>query len=62
LLLHHYKEQRWLVSVQDSRKLEVTPLGKEMFVKAIGVEATLFEVSAAPAGRGSARRDCAPVP
>ena len=42
-LLHHYKEQRWLVPVRESRKLEVTPLGKEMFVKAIGVEAALFE-------------------
>jgi DNA-binding transcriptional ArsR family regulator len=42
-LLHHYKERRWLVPVHESRKLEVTPLGKAMFVKMIGVEATLFE-------------------
>lgn len=41
-LLHKYKERRWLVPVYDSRKLEVTPLGKEMFVKAIGVEAAIF--------------------
>jgi DNA-binding transcriptional ArsR family regulator len=41
-LLHHYKEQRWLVTVQESRKLVVTPLGKEMFVRTVGVEETLF--------------------
>ena len=41
-LLHHYKEQRWLVMVQESRKLVVTPLGRERFVSAIGVEAALF--------------------
>jgi hypothetical protein len=28
--------------VHESRKLEVTPLGKAMFVKMIGVEAALF--------------------
>ena len=41
-LLRHYKEQRWLVPVHDSRKLAVTPLGRQMFVSAIGVEAALF--------------------
>jgi DNA-binding transcriptional ArsR family regulator len=41
-LLHHYKERRWLVPVAESRKLEVTSLGRAMFVKMIGVEATLF--------------------
>jgi hypothetical protein len=41
-LLHHYKERRWLVPVRDSRKLEVTSLGRAMFVKMIGVEAALF--------------------
>jgi DNA-binding transcriptional ArsR family regulator len=41
-LLRHYKHQRWIMPVRDSRKLEVTPLGKEMFIKAIGVEAALF--------------------
>ena len=40
-LLRHYKEQGWLIPVKDSRKLQVTPLGREMFVKAIGVEAAL---------------------
>lgn len=42
-LLRHYKEQRWLTTVQESRKLVVTPLGREMFVKAIGVEPALFQ-------------------
>ena len=37
-LLRHYKEQRWLVPVQDSRKLVVTPLGSEMFARVFGVE------------------------
>ena len=37
-LLHHYKEQRWLVPVRDSRKLIVTPLGSEMFARVFGVE------------------------
>ena len=37
-LLHHYKEQRWLVAVQDSRKLVVTPLGRERFARVFGVE------------------------
>ena len=37
-LLHHYKEQRWLVPVRDSRKLVVTPLGSDMFARVFGVE------------------------
>ena len=41
-LLHHYKEQRWLTTVHESRKLVVTPLGREMFVSAIGLDAALF--------------------
>jgi hypothetical protein len=41
-LLHHYKERRWLLPVPESRKLEVTSLGRAMFVKMIGVEAALF--------------------
>ena len=41
-LLHHYKESRWLVPVNNSRKLVVTPLGRQMFISAIGVDAALF--------------------
>lgn len=41
-LLRHYKEKRWLSPVAESRKLLVTPLGREMFVRALGVEETLF--------------------
>lgn len=41
-LLSHYLEQRWLSRVADSRKLIVTPRGREMFVNAVGVEAALF--------------------
>jgi DNA-binding transcriptional ArsR family regulator len=37
-LLRHYKEQRWLVPVEESRKLVVTPLGKQMFASVFGVE------------------------
>ena len=37
-LLHHYKEQRWLTTVQESRKLVVTPRGNEMFARVFGVE------------------------
>jgi DNA-binding transcriptional ArsR family regulator len=41
-LLHDYKQRRWLMAVRDSRKLEVTPLGRAMFIKMIGVEEGLF--------------------
>ena len=41
-LLRRYKEDGWLVTVRDSRKLVVTARGKEMFVNVVGVEATLF--------------------
>ena len=41
-LLRHYKEKRWLVPVEESRKLVVTPRGREMFVRVLGVEETLF--------------------
>lgn len=36
-LLRSYKEERWLVPVDGSRELIVTPLGRERFVKLIGV-------------------------
>ena len=37
-LLHHYKEQRWLSAVPESRKLLVTPLGSDMFARVFGIE------------------------
>ena len=37
-LLHHYKEQRWLTTVQESRKLVVTPLGRQMFLRVFEIE------------------------
>ena len=37
-LPHPYKEQRWLTTVRESRKLVVTPLGSEMFARVFGVE------------------------
>ena len=41
-LLRHYKDDGWLATVEDSRKLIVTPRGKEMFVDRVGLDATLF--------------------
>lgn len=41
-LLRHFKRQRWLATVEESRKLVVTPRGKEMFVNRVGVDAALF--------------------
>jgi hypothetical protein len=41
-LLRRYKDERWLVPADDSRKLNVTPRGREAFVKLIGVEEALF--------------------
>ena len=41
-LLRHFKEQGWLAAVMESRKLVVTPRGKEMFVDRVGVDAVLF--------------------
>jgi DNA-binding transcriptional ArsR family regulator len=41
-LLTAYREQRWLVPVEDSRKLLVTPRGKAKFVERFGVDAALF--------------------
>jgi len=42
VLLRHYLEQRWLVPVEDSRKLIVTPRGREMFARLLGVEDAIF--------------------
>ena len=41
-LLRHYLERRWLLRVEDSRKLTVTPRGREMFVRLLGVSDALF--------------------
>lgn len=41
-LLRRYKDERWLAAIDDSRRLIVTPRGKEMFLKVIGVDAALF--------------------
>ena len=41
-LLRHYKEAGWVETVKESRKLLVTPRGKEMFVNVVGVDAALF--------------------
>jgi DNA-binding transcriptional ArsR family regulator len=40
-LLRHYLAQSWLRPVEDSRKLVVTPRGREMFVRLLGVEDAL---------------------
>jgi DNA-binding transcriptional ArsR family regulator len=37
-LLQHYKEQRWLATVPESRKLVVTPLGRQMFLRVFEIE------------------------
>jgi DNA-binding transcriptional ArsR family regulator len=41
-LLRHYLKQRWLLREEDSRKLVVTPRGREMFVSVLGIEETVF--------------------
>jgi DNA-binding transcriptional ArsR family regulator len=41
-LLVHYTRERWLLRVPESRKLLVTPRGRRMFVRALGVEEALF--------------------
>lgn len=41
-LLRRYLEQRWLLRVEESRKLIVTPRGRELFVRLLGVEDAIF--------------------
>jgi DNA-binding transcriptional ArsR family regulator len=41
-LLRHYKQAGWLRTVEESRKLVVTPQGREQFIRVLGVEATIF--------------------
>ena len=42
-LLRHYLERGWLHRVKESRKLVVTPRGREMLVRLVGVEDALFD-------------------
>jgi DNA-binding transcriptional ArsR family regulator len=41
-LLHHYLDDGWLLRVEDSRKLLVTPRGRALFPKVVGVDDALF--------------------
>jgi len=41
-LLRHYLDGGWLLRVEDSRKLVVTPRGRERFVRLVGVDDALF--------------------
>ncbi len=41
-LLRHFKTEGWLATVRESRKLVVTPRGRELFVRVLGVEETIF--------------------
>jgi len=41
-LLRTYKDKRWLVPVEESRKLVVTPRGRTMFVARFGLDDALF--------------------
>ena len=41
-LLRRYKDERWLVPVEDSRKLVVTPRGREKFMRLLGVSDAIF--------------------
>src|SRR5262245_39649322 len=46
-LLGAYKEKRWLLPVKDSRRLDVTPQGRDAFVERFGVDERLFDGNAA---------------
>jgi DNA-binding transcriptional ArsR family regulator len=41
-LLRHYLDDGWLLRVKDSRRLAVTPRGRQMFVEQAGVADALF--------------------
>jgi len=41
-MLRYFKQEGWLRTVEESRKLLVTPRGRELFVDVVGVEATIF--------------------
>ena len=44
-LLRAYKDRRWLLAIEESRKLVVTPRGRAMFVERFGVDEALFAAS-----------------
>ena len=44
-LLHAYREKRWLVAVKDSRRLDVTPRGRAIFIDRFGLDEQLFQRS-----------------
>jgi hypothetical protein len=39
-LLDHYKRERWLLPVEDSRRLVVTPAGKSAFARFFDIDTT----------------------
>ena len=39
-LLRHYKDERWLAPVKDSRKLVVTPAGRVAFASVFDIDTT----------------------
>ena len=39
-LLRHYLDERWLVRVENSRKLVLTECGREMFARVFGIESS----------------------
>ena len=41
-LLRRYKDERWLVAVEDSRKLVVTPQGRSAFVRLFDLDQGFF--------------------
>jgi DNA-binding transcriptional ArsR family regulator len=41
-LLSLYRDDRWVVAADDSRKLVVTPRGRELFVRLVGVDEKVF--------------------
>jgi DNA-binding transcriptional ArsR family regulator len=55
-LLAAYKTRRWLVTVADSRRLEVTPQGRAAFVERFGVDERLFGDPLGPRFRGDDER------
>src|SRR5688572_7858186 len=44
-LLRAYKDNGWLLAMKDSRKLMVTPRGREMFIERFGLEEALFAIT-----------------
>ena len=44
-LLRHYLDEGWLLRVQESRKLVVTPRGRDRFITLVGVDDAFFSGS-----------------